>query len=702
MKYRIKIKAFIMVLAMVIIGSFSMGMFSMEMTVRAAEVIAEGDFEEDPYGDGGSAHWQLTSDGVLTISGTHPYGDCPWEEYRDQIVSADIQEGITYIPAYAFIYHANLERVSIPSSVKTIREKAFYGCTSLKEVSIPEGVESIYNEAFSQSGLVRITIPSSVNSLQSQCFASCENLTSAVFARPSSSYAGTGFFTFAYCKNLSDVTISEGVSGIGPYTFSGCSSLADIDIPGTVKNISSYAFMNCSALTGVRIPEGVTTVESSAFYGCSSLQSVSIPASLEVLGTPTPSANTSQSPFFECSNLAAIQVASQNGNFCFEDGILYNKDKTELYFCTNAKAGTSFAVPDHVEKIWNGAFSGCSKMASLKIPASVTSMKDNEAFGTSMFCPGLSGIEVDAGNPNYCSQDGVLYSKDKTTLEMYPPKKAGSSFIVPDGVKTIGKTAFRRSAVKNITFPKSVETIGSQVFMETVLTSITVLNPSCNISPEAYIGFAGDYDTIIYGYPGSTAEDFAERARVVFKVVGSDDNKQTPASGSSSNAKPKGTKITDAKSSGTYTVTAANTVAYAGPANASVTSVFIPGSITCEGVTYKVASVGAKAFKGNKKVKNIKMASQITKIADSAFENCTKLNNVTVAGGVTSIGKNAWKGCKNLKKITIQSKKLKTVGKNALKNINRKCKIKVPSAKLKQYKKLFKGKGQAKSVKITK
>lgn len=697
MKHRIKIKAFILVLAMVIIGSFSMA-----MTVRAAAVIAEGDFEEDPYGDGGSGHWKLTSDGVLTISGTHPYGDCPWEEYRDQIISVDIQEGITYIAAYAFIYHANLERVNIPSSVKNIRTKAFYGCTNLKEVSIPEGVERIEDEAFSQSGLVRVTIPSSVDSLYSRCFASCENLTSAVFARPASSYSGTGYFTFAYCKNLSNVTIPEGVSSIGPYTFFGCSSLTDINIPGTVTNISSNAFMNCSALTSVRIPEGVTTVQSSAFYGCSSLQSVSIPASLEVLGTPTPSANVSQSPFFECFNLAAIQVASQNGNFCFEDGILYNKDKTELYFCTNAKAGTSFAVPDNVEKIWNGAFSGCGKMASLKIPASVTSMKDHAVFGTSMFCPGLSSIEVDAKNPNYCSQDGALYSKDKTMLEMYPPKKAGSSFVVPDGVKTIGKAAFRRSAVKNITFPKSVETIGSQAFMETVLTSITVLNPSCNISAEAYIGFAGSNDTIIYGYPGSTAEDFAERARVIFKVVGSDDNKQTPASGDSSGAKPKGTKITDIKSSGTYTVTAANTVAYAGPANASEKSVAIPASVTYEGVTYKVTSIGAKAFKGNKKVTSIKMASQITKIADSAFENCTKLNSVTVASGVTSIGKNAWKGCKKLKKITIQSKKLKTVGKNALKNINKNCKIKVPSAKWKQYKKLFKGKGQAKSVKVTK
>lgn len=157
MKYRIKIKAFIMVLAMAIIGCFSMG-----VTVKAAEVIAEGDFEEDPYGNGGSAHWKLTSDGVLTISGTHPYGYCPWDEYSDQIVSVDIQEGITYIPANAFTYHTNLKRVSIPSSVKSIGERAFYGCANLKEVSIPEGVERIEQEAFAESGLVRVVIPSSV------------------------------------------------------------------------------------------------------------------------------------------------------------------------------------------------------------------------------------------------------------------------------------------------------------------------------------------------------------------------------------------------------------------------------------------------------------------------------------------------------------------------------------------------------------
>lgn len=696
MKYRIKIKTFIMVLAMAIIGCFSMG-----VTVKAAEVIAEGDFEEDPYGNGGSAHWKLTSDGVLTISGTHPYGYCPWDEYSAQIVSVDIQEGITYIPNNTFTYHTNLKRVSIPSSVKSIGERAFYGCLNLKEVSIPEGVERIEQEAFAESGLVRVVIPSSVENLVSRTFASCDNLTSVLFSSPSSSYVGTGFSAFQDCKRLSEVIISEGVERIDYASFAGCSSLADITIPGTVHTIGVIAFSG-TALTDVQIPEGVTTIQSLAFSGCSGLQSISLPASLEILGTPTPSAHSSDTPFSSCYRLSSIQVAPQSENFCFENGVLYNKDKTELYFCTNTRGGASYTVPDGVEKIWSGAFSSCKDLANLKIPAGVTSMKDHPAFGTSMYCPGLSNIEVDAGNPNYCSLDGALYSKDKTTLEMYPPKKAGDTFVVPDGVKTIGKIAFDGSMVKKIIFPKSVETIGSQAFVGTNLTSITVLNPSCDISNQAYIGFLGGYDSIIYGYPGSTAEDFAKRAGLTFKVVGSDEVTQPPTQKPVSNAQPKGKKITDVKSSGVYTVTGANTVAYAGPSNASAKTVTIPGSITYEGVAYKVTAIGAKAFKGNQKVTGIKTASQIKKIADSAFENCTKLKRVTVGSGVTSIGKNAWKGCKNLKNITIQSKKLETVGKNAFKNINKKCKIKVPSAKLKKYKKILKAKGQPKSVKITK
>ena len=74
----------------------------------------------------------------------------------------------------------------------------------------------------------------------------------------------------------------------------------------------------------------------------------------------------------------------------------------------------------------------------------------------------------------------------------------------------------------------------------------------------------------------------------------------------------------------------------------------------------------------------------------------------TVRQNIKEIGNKAFSGCKKLQKITIKSKQLKKVGAKAFKGIHKKAKIKVPKAKLKAYKKLLKGKGQAKSVKITK
>ncbi len=109
------------------------------------------------------------------------------------------------------------------------------------------------------------------------------------------------------------------------------------------------------------------------------------------------------------------------------------------------------------------------------------------------------------------------------------------------------------------------------------------------------------------------------------------------------------------------------------------TSYTVPDTVKIEGVKYKVTKIAAKAFKNQKKLKK-----------------------VTIGKNITSIGKQAFYGCKKLKKITIKTTKLKTVGKQAFKGIHKKATIKVPKKKYKKYKKLLKGKGQKKTVKIKK
>lgn len=116
---------------------------------------------------------------------------------------------------------------------------------------------------------------------------------------------------------------------------------------------------------------------------------------------------------------------------------------------------------------------------------------------------------------------------------------------------------------------------------------------------------------------------------------------------------------------------------YNGKADAKTVS--IPKTVKIQGKTYKVTSVAANAFKDNQ-----------------------KLTSVTISTNITKIGSNAFYGCANLKKITVKSTKLKTVGKNALKGVHKKAVVKVPKSQYQIYKKLFKNKGQKKSVKIKK
>ena len=136
----------------------------------------------------------------------------------------------------------------------------------------------------------------------------------------------------------------------------------------------------------------------------------------------------------------------------------------------------------------------------------------------------------------------------------------------------------------------------------------------------------------------------------------------------------------------------------------------IVGTNTFVVTNVKVKTVSYKATKNKKAakitipatVKSGKQVYKVTTIADNAFKNNKKIKTVVVGKNVRTIGKKAFYGCKNLKKITVQSSIIKKVGAKAFKGINKKAVIKVPSKKYKAYKKVFKGKGQTKTVTIKK
>ncbi len=172
-----------------------------------------------------------------------------------------IPNSVTSIGDCAFYFCHGLMSVTIPSSVTSIGNYTFYNCDGLTNITIPNSVTSIGNEAFNYcNGLTSITIPSSVTSIGEYPFSKCSSLTSLSVDRGNSKYDSrnncnaiietTSNTLIAGCQNT---TIPNSVTSIGDYAFYYCDGLMSVTIPNSVTSIGKYAFCGCSNLTNVKV-----------------------------------------------------------------------------------------------------------------------------------------------------------------------------------------------------------------------------------------------------------------------------------------------------------------------------------------------------------------------------------------------------------------------------------------------------------------
>jgi len=359
-------------------------------------------------------------------------------------------EGVTSIGSYAFSNCSRLTCVTIPSSVKSIGWYAFNKCTSLTGVTIPDSVTSIGRYAFyGCSSLIGINIGNSVSVIGEYAFYSCYNLTNVIIP---DSVTGIDDHAFEYCR-LTSVTIGNSLKYIGPFTFAH-NSFTSVTIPNSVTYIYSCAFSECTNLTSVTIPNSVTVIREGAFKDCN-LTNVTIPDSVTQIGYTYYSSTVHNPGAFEgCTSLTSIIIpdsVTTLGNYTF-DG------------CSSL---TSVIIGNGISNIYKSTFSSCPSLTSITI-GNNAAIEDIENLPNS-----LTAINVNSNNNYYSSDQGILYSKDKTTLLKYPAGKTGVSFTIPNSVKSIGNGAFKYCNLTSITIPDSVTRIEQSAFFNcSSLTSV--------------------------------------------------------------------------------------------------------------------------------------------------------------------------------------------------------------------------------------
>lgn len=606
-------------------------------------------------------------------------------------------------------------------TVTSIAKEAFLGCSTLTEIEIPTTVTTIGISAFMDcSGLTTITIPF-VGTAKD--VAKDAHFGYIFGARE---YAQNVNFVPASLKNV----IISGGKEIVENAFRGCATLESISIPASTTVIGKEAFYGCIGLTSLEVKEenpiyhsegnclietaiktlifgcqtsvipadgSVTIIGEGAFAGCSTLKEIVIPDAVTLIG---------KKAFKDCSGLESITVpfvgAEKDGIINTFFGYIFGATSYSMNSATVPASLKNVKITSD-KKIAAYAFSGCSTIESISIPASVVTIEAH-AFND---CYGLKAMTVEAENPKYHSEGNCLIETATKTLILgcqasvipndgsvttigegaFYGCRTLTSIVIPSSVTTIAKNAFWGcSGMESVTIGIGVETIGERAFAYCGnLKTITVENGNakyhsagnCLIEtaakklvlgcPTSVFPLDGSVTSIgddaFFGCTGLTSIAIPEVITSIGKAAFGECTNLVNITLPFIGEKMEETSNThfgyifgadSGFNNGEYVPTSLKNVSIIGGTTISSHAFYGCNELTSISLPNSITSIGSYAFAYCKKLTNMIIPEGVTSIENGMFWYCEKLESITIPSGITNIGAFAFAECNALKTINFQ------------------------------------------------
>ena len=306
--------------------------------------------------------------------------------------------GITW--EYAYVEGG----VSLSNGSRSVIDRSLTGTIEIPEYIDGLPVVEIGSDAFGSCRFSNIVIPSSVKKIDN--------------------------YAFYGCTSLETIEFPDSVVEFGKSVFTKCETLRVVKMPKDITTIPDASFCDCWNLEELVLPDSYTSIGAHAFQHCYKLQTIVIPVSLRTIGAGA----------FRGSSITII-VDEGNPFFTVENRILYDKDKSRIYYCPCDQQVSSISAT--VVEIGPSAFEDCTNVVELILPSTITNIGDSAFYD----CTSLTHVTLP---PNFSTLAPYVFS-GCSKLE---------SLIVPEGVRTIGSYAVAGcTSLKYLAIPSSVEDI---------------------------------------------------------------------------------------------------------------------------------------------------------------------------------------------------------------------------------------------------